>query len=127
VGSAVYGALVVNPVLNSLPVDQRAAASTSAQARFRAFVQVMLLFAVGSGLYNLLTGPVHTTAWHAVFGVKILLVLHILASAVMWAVSPNGDVAVAGKGKRRLAGIAISGLLVILLSAVLRIMTQRGF
>jgi hypothetical protein len=126
IGSAAYGALVLNPVLNALPEDARAAASANAQSRFRNVVYLLLLFVVASGLYNLLTGPKHTPTWQMVFGVKILFVLHILASAVLWAGSPHGDVAVNGKGKRRLAGLAISGLIVILLSAVLRMMTQAG-
>ncbi|HEY6987362.1 MAG TPA: hypothetical protein VH369_03195, partial [Bryobacteraceae bacterium] len=60
------------------------------------------------------------------FGIKILLVLHILTSAILWATSPYGDVAVAGKSKRRLSSIAISGLIVVLISAYLRSLSQRG-
>ena len=60
------------------------------------------------------------------FGIKILLVLHILAAAILWATSPYGDIAVGGKGKRRLASICISGLLVILIGAYLRYLTGQG-
>ena len=126
IGSAAYGALVLNPVLNALPEETRATASANAQNRFRNVVYLLLLFAIGSGFYNLLTGPKHTSTWQMVFGIKILAVLHILAAAVLWAGSPHGDVAVNGKGKRRLAGLAISGLIVIFLSSILRMMTQQG-
>lgn len=126
IGSAAYGALVLNPVLNSLPEDARAIASANAQNRFRNLVYLLLVFVLGSGIYNLLAGPKHTTTWQMVFGIKMLAVLHILATAILWAGSPHGDVAVNGKGKRRLAGLAIAGLVAILLSAVLRAMTQAG-
>lgn len=126
IGSAVYGSLVLNPVLNALPEEARAAAAAGAQNRFRTMVYLLLLFILGSGIYNLLTGPAHTPSWHMVFGIKILAVLHILASAVLWAGSPHGDITVNGKGKRRLAGLAISGIVVVFLSAVLRVMTQQG-
>ena len=126
IGSAAYGALVLNPVLNALPEDTRATASANAQNRFRNVVYLLLVFVLGSGIYNLLAGPKHTSTWQMLFGIKMLAVLHIFASAVLWAGSPHGDVAVNGKGKHRLAGLAIVGLVVILLSAVLRMMTQAG-
>jgi hypothetical protein len=126
IGSAAYGALVLNPVLNALPEEARSTASANAQNRFRNLMYLLLVFVLGSGVYNLLSGPTHTSTWQMMFGIKMLFVLHILASAVLWAGSPHGDIAVKAKGKRRLAGLAISGLVVILLSSVLRTMTQRG-
>jgi len=81
---------------------------------------------LGSGVYNLLGGPKHSHAYQVWFGIKMLLVLHIISAAILWVTSPYGDVKVAGKGKRRLTGIAISGLIVVLISAYLRSLTQRG-
>jgi hypothetical protein len=81
-----------------------------------------------SGLYNFLSfeGPKHGQTYQIWFGIKILLVAHVLASAILWATSPYGDVTVAGKSKRRLIGIAISGSIVVLISAYLRSLTLRG-
>jgi hypothetical protein len=50
----------------------------------------------------------------------MLLVLHIYATAILWATSPYGDVNISGKGKHRLISITIAGMLVVLISAYLR-------
>ena len=126
VGSVFYARKVLVPVLNALPDDARMSSAAAAQLRFRAMLWTVLILLVGSGVYQLLTGPPHTATYHAWFGVKMLLVAHILATAILWGTSPYGDVAVAGKGKRRLASMVISGVIVIAISAWLRSMTFRG-
>lgn len=126
IGTAIYGRMVLTPVLNSLPEAERLRAASDAQNRFRTVVYVLLAVIVGSGLYNLLTGPPHSPAWHMWFGIKMLAVLHILATSVLWAISPYGDVVVEGKGKRRLASLVISGMVAILISNYLRYLTQHG-
>ena len=126
VGSILYARLVLTPVLNELPEAARAAAAASAQAKFRQTVFILLVLVIGSGTYNLIAAGHHTAAWQMWFGIKMLLVLHIAAASILWALSPYGDVAVGGKGKRRLAGLAISGLLVILISNYLRWLTMHG-
>jgi hypothetical protein len=60
------------------------------------------------------------------FGIKMLLVAHIFSAAILWVTSPYGDVRIAGKSKHRLMSIAISGLIVVLISAYLRSLTQQG-
>jgi hypothetical protein len=126
IGGLFYARQVLLPVLNALPDELRGEAAAVTQQRFRNPLFVLLALIVGSGLYNFLTGPHHGTAYQAWFGVKMLLVLHIAAAAILWATSPYGDVATAGKSKRRLLGLLISGLLVIAISAYLRSLTLRG-
>lgn len=126
VGSILYARLVTTPVLNELPETVRTAAASSAQAKFRQTVYILLVLIIGSGTYNLIAAGHHTSTWQMWFGIKMLLVLHIAAASILWAISPYGDVVVGGKGKRRLAGLAISGLLVILISNYLRWLTMHG-
>jgi hypothetical protein len=126
IGGALYSRAVLTPVLNALPEPQRAHAAASAQARFRTPLFVLLALVVLSGIYNLMAGPHHSQQWQIWFGIKMLLVLHILAAAILWATSPYGDIAIEGKGKRRLAGICISGLLIVLIGAYLRYLTSHG-
>jgi len=126
IGAILYARFVLTPVLNELPEAARAAAASSAQAKFRLTVFILLVLLVGSGTYNLIAAGHHTMIWQIWFGIKMLLVMHIAAASALWALSPYGDVAVDGKGKRRLAGLAISGLLVILISYYLRWLTLHG-
>jgi hypothetical protein len=127
-GGVVYARQVLSPILNGLPEDLRMQAAAGAQLRYRATLYTLLGVIVVSGLYNFLSyeGPKHGQTYQIWFGIKILLVAHILTSAILWATSPYGDVTVAGKSKRRLAGIGISGLIVVLISAYLRSLSQRG-
>jgi len=57
-------------------------------------------------------------AWHAVIGVKFLLVLHIFAVGFI-ATRPGNE-----KRARQLTGVAISGLVTVLLAAVLRYLSS---
>ena len=127
-GGVVYARQVLSPILSGLPEDLRMQAAAGAQLRYRTTLYTLLGLIVVSGLYNFLSyeGPKHGPTYQIWFGIKILLVAHILTSAILWATSPYGDVTVGGKSKRRLAGIGISGLIVVLISAYLRSLSQRG-
>jgi uncharacterized membrane protein len=126
IGGVFYARQVLVPVLDVLPEDARMSSAAGAQLRFRSVLWTLLALIVGSGLYNFFTGPKHTAAYHAWFGIKMLLVAHILATAILWGTSPYGDVAVGGRAKHRLTSMTISGILVIAISAYLRSLSQRG-
>lgn len=127
-GGVFYARQVLVPVLNVLPEDIRMPSAAGAQFRFRVVLWILLVLIVGSGLYNFLTysGPKHTETYQIWFGIKMLFVAHILASAILWGTSPYGDVVVGGKSKHRLASMLISGLIVVAISAYLRSLSLRG-
>jgi len=127
-GGVVYARQVLSPIFGGLPEALRMQAAAGAQLRYRATLYTLLGLIVVSGLYNFLSyeGPKHGQTYQIWFGIKILLVAHILTSAILWTTSPYGDVTVGGKSKRRLAGIGVSGLIVVLISAYLRSLSQRG-
>jgi hypothetical protein len=125
-GGVVYARQTLVPTLHALPEDIRKRAARDAQERYRTTLFVLLILIVGSGLYNFFTGPKHGQSYQIWFGVKMLLVAHIVASAILWATSPYGDVTVDGRSKRRSLSIAVSGLIVVFISAYLRSLTQRG-
>ena len=127
-GGVFYARQVLVPVLDTLPEDVRMQSAAGAQIRYRTTLYVLLILIVISGLYNFLTypGPKHGQAYQMWFGIKMLLVAHIAATAILWGTSPYGDVTIAGKSKRRLASMAISGLMVVLISAYLRSLTLSG-
>jgi hypothetical protein len=125
-GGAFYARFVLTPVVNVLPEDQRMQAAAGAQLRYRAVLFTFVGLSLLSGLYNFLR-VAHTRTYHIAFGIKMLAVLHIYATVILWATSPYGDVEVAGKGKRRAMGIAIAGCVVVLISAYLRSLSQQGY
>jgi uncharacterized membrane protein len=125
-GGIVYARQVLVPILNPLPEDVRIEAARRAQKKYQSTLYTLLILIVGSGFYNLLSGPKHTYAYQIWFGIKMLLVAHIISAAILWVASPYGDITVAGKSKHRLVSIAISGLIVVFISAYLRSLTQRG-
>ncbi len=127
-GGVVYAAQVLVPTLNSLPEELRMRTAAGVQQTYRRTLYLLLILIVGSGLYNFFSyaGPRHGQTYQIWFGIKMLFVAHILSSAILWATSPYGDVSVAGKSKHRLMSIAISGTIVVLISAYLRSLTQRG-
>ena len=77
---------------------------------------------IGAGLYNFLTKSSYPPGYHMVFGIKFLLALHIIAVAMIMG-KPGLD---AAKVKRLLTGVSISGMIVVLLSAVLRALSLKA-
>lgn len=125
-GGIVYSRLVLVPTLNSIPEDLRLPAASRAQIGYRGTLYALLILIVGSGVYNLLTGPKHSEEYQIWFGIKMLLAAHLIATAILWSTSPYGDVSVARKSKHRLTSASISGLAIVLIAAYLRSLTLRG-
>jgi hypothetical protein len=69
-----------------------------------------------SGIYNYVTKPGFPPHYQLWFGIKMLLVLHILATLVLLMAKPGDE----KRQVRRMAGIVISGAAVIGISAYLR-------
>lgn len=125
-GGLFYARQVLVPTFETLPEDARANAAAASQSRFRNPLFSLLVLIFASGLYNFLTGPKHGRDYQIWFGVKMLLVAHFAATAILWAISPYGDVSVKEKRKKRLLSLTISGLVIIAISAYLRSLTLRG-
>ena len=113
-GGILFARFAVAPAIANQPNIAEAIA-----ARFRPIFYGSALLAVLSGLYNFLQKTHPPKPYHAIFGIKMLLVLHILAAGYL-ALKPNQP-----KRNRQFTGIVISGLVVVALSAVLRLVTQR--
>ncbi|MEZ5404354.1 MAG: hypothetical protein R2729_32035 [Bryobacteraceae bacterium] len=83
-------------------------------------VRMAVVLAVLSGIRNLLAKGATPPGYHAIFGVKMLLALHVLAVAIV-ASKPEMDGA---KRTRLLGGVAASAFVTILISAYLRWLSQ---
>ena len=85
-----------------------------AAALFRPRVVAAIIALLISGIYNILTTPGHTTRYHIWLAIKLLLVLHVFASAFL-STRPGNP-----RRGRMMASAALSGLIIILISAFLR-------
>jgi len=88
---------------------------------FRSRIYVAMALLLGSGFYQFLTKTGgFPKGYHMWFGIKMLLALHILSVFLLLALGRGDE----SKQRRWAAGIAISGLLTILLSSILRSLSQ---
>jgi hypothetical protein len=90
--------------------------NTALFSGFRQAIVYVLAGIVASGVYNLLTKPQIPPGYHAAFGVKILLALHVAAVALIATKAEIDE----GRRTRQLSGVMVSGFLLVLVSAYLR-------
>ena len=114
IGGMIYGRVVMVAAAGELEAEKRRALEDRAAALFRPIVACAMIGIILSGVYNVLSYTGHTTRYHVLLGVKLLLVAHIFAAAVM-IVQPGNE-----RRGRQMMGAAISGLIVIGISAYLR-------
>jgi cytochrome bd-type quinol oxidase subunit 2 len=113
IGGILYGRLVMLPASAALAPDAREALAERAAAAFRPFVLAAICGFIVSGVFNILTHPGHTTKYHILLGIKLLLVLHVFAVALL-IVRPGHP-----HRARMMTGVAISGLTIIAIAAYL--------
>jgi uncharacterized membrane protein len=114
IGGIIYARFVMIPAAASLSSDARTALDENAARHFRPAVFAAMAGLLLSGVFNYLSKPGHSVRYHALFGVKMLLVLHVFSVAVLVA-APNNP-----RRARQLLGAAISGLTILLISAYLK-------
>ncbi len=127
-GGIFYARQILVPTLNRLPEPERFAAAAFSQGQFKGILWTLLAITVLSGFYNFYSysGPKHSSTYHMWFGIKMLLVLHILATAILWSTSAQTNAVTGSKSNRRLFSLVISGFVVVFISAYLRSLSQRG-
>ena len=114
IGGIIYARFVAIPSAGSLSPDARTAFDEGAAAHFRPLVFAAMVGLVISGLFNYLSKPGHSVLYSSLFGVKILLVLHVFSVAIL-ATAPRNP-----RRARQLFGAAVSGLTIVLISAYLK-------
>ena len=111
VGGMVFGRLVMAPSIAELSPDARESLAAQAANRYRPMVWAAMIGLVLSGVYRLLSTPGHRPFYQMLFGIKMLLVLHVFAVAIL-IVKPVNP-----RRTRMMTGVMISGLTIILISA----------
>ena len=114
IGGIFYARFVMLPAAASLSPESRTALDEHAAARFRPIMFAAMAGLIIAGTYKLLVAPGHTPLYHSLFGVKILLALHVFSVAILTGAPHNP------RRGRQLFGAAISGFVILLISAYLR-------
>ena len=114
IGGMLYGWMVLVPATGVLAADARKALADRAAALYSQLVFGAIAALLVSGGYNLATNPGHHTRYYLLLIVKLMLVAHVFAVGIVL-VTKNPE----HRG-RLFGGAAISGLLIILISAYLR-------
>jgi putative copper export protein len=114
IGGILYGRLVMVPASAALAPDEREALGDRAAAAFRPFVLGAICGLVVSGVYNILTHPGHRPAYQVLLAIKLLLVAHAFALALL-IVRPGNS-----RRARMMTGVAISGVVIIAIAAYLQ-------
>ena len=114
VGGLLYGSMALRATEGAIAADTVEKIGDAAAALFRPRVLAAITALLLSGVYNILTTPGHTTRYYIWLGIKLLLVLHIFASAILGSRPHNP------RRGRQWASAGISGLVVIVISAYLR-------
>ena len=114
VGGFLYAGLVMAASTGTLSQDAAESLSAKAAARFRPFVWMAMGALILSGVYNIISSPGHSSRYLVWLAIKLLLVLHVFAVAILVTRPANP------RRARQMTGGFVSGLLIILLSAYLR-------
>src|SRR5271157_4595888 len=114
IGGMIFGRMVMAQAAEGLSPDSRESFMDRAAMLYRPLVFTAMGCLLISGTYNILTNLGHTPLYHMLLGIKLLLVMHVFAVAVL-VTRPHNK-----RRARMMAGAAISGLIIIAISAYLR-------
>lgn len=113
-GGVIAWRFAVIPATEPLTADMRSKIGNAVAAAWRPVFFVSAGGLLLSGIFNYVNKGNVPAAWHAFIGVKFLLVLHVLAVGFL-ATMPNNE-----KRSRQLTGVVISGVVIVILGAILR-------
>jgi len=124
IGGVIYARAVVVPSLNEVDPGSRARLLARLVARARPLSFTVIGVLLLTGLFNVfLEIKGKPPIYHMLLTVKLLLAIHVFAVIFLVALPPGANPARDARRPRLMLGAAISGLVILLLSAYLR----RGF
>ena len=115
-GGFAFARLVLAPALAVTNDAPGRALADRVAARFRPLLITVVVTIVGSGLYNYLTKGNYPPHYHMWMGIKLLIVMHVVAASLLYAIRPADE----AKRRRIATGILISGVIIIMISGWLR-------
>jgi hypothetical protein len=111
VGGIIFARLAMTRSLGCVAPESREALADKAATAYRPFVIASIFGLIVSGIYKFLLTTGHTVLYHSLFGIKMLLALHVFAVAILIAQPKNP------RRVRMMTGVMISGMAIILISA----------
>jgi uncharacterized membrane protein len=114
VGGAIAWRFASLPGVQTLDPAARAKAENASAMAWRPWVFAAIAGVLITGIYNFIHRPVKTPTFHILFGIKMLLVLHVFA---VWGIAAKPD---NPKRWRQLTGVVASGILILIISAAFR-------
>ena len=114
VGGIIFGRLVMMGALSGVSPETRDALGDRAAMLYRPLVITAICGSILSGIYKYLSSGGHSTTYQVLFGLKMLLVLHVYAAAIL-IVQPGNK-----RRTRQMSGAVVSGLIIVLISAWLK-------
>jgi uncharacterized membrane protein len=121
IGGYIYARFVLAPAIASAAPTEGNILSAAAQRAFRPILFTVIATVLISGIYNYATKGSYPPGYHMWMGIKLLLVLHILSSAIIDSTrAPNP-----AKSSRTALGIVISGLIAIAIADYLRYLSLK--
>ena len=111
VGGMLYARLAMAPAIAALSAESGNAVANRAGAAYRPLIIAAIIGAIMSGIYRLLITPGHSTLYHTLLGIKLLLALHVFAVALIIGKPDNP------RRTRMMTGVVISGLCIVGISA----------
>jgi len=121
IGGFIYARFVLAPALASAAPAERSSLTAAVQGAFRPLLFTVIATVLISGIYNYATKVSYPPGYHMWMGIKLLLVLHIISSAILDSVrAPNP-----AKSSRTALWIVITGLMAIALANYLRYLSLK--
>jgi len=115
-GGFAFSRLVLAPALAETDDASCRALADRVARYFRPLLITVIITIVGSGLYNYLTKGNYPPHYHMWMGIKLLIVMHVVAASLLYATRPADE----AKRRRMATGILISGAIIIMISGWLR-------
>jgi hypothetical protein len=114
IGGAVAWRFATIPGIRLLESGTRAKVDNAIAAAWRPVVIASVAGLLITGVYNLMHRAVQTKQFHILFGIKMLLALHVFAVSYL-ATRPDN-----ARRSRQLTGVVISGAAILIISAAFR-------
>ena len=120
-GGAICWRFALIPASLPLATDTREKLRNAIAAAWRPFMLSAIAALLISGFYNFIrkVSMGVPKGYHMVFGIKFLLALHVIAVGFIITNPANS------KRERQLTGIIASGVVIVILSAILRYLTTK--